>query len=56
MASKIKVDNVLRLLNAANDTINDLLKENFELKQQMNLLLNGKYEHRNIERNISYSE
>lgn len=57
MASKIKIDNVQKLLNAATETINDLLKENFELKRQMHLLISGQYENReNSRRTLDYSK
>lgn len=56
MAAKLKVDHVQRLLNAATETINDLLQENFELKQQMHMLISGKHENSKNRRSMDYSE
>ncbi len=56
MASKIKFDYVQRLLNASNDTINDLLKENFELKQQIHMLMCGRNEINDDRRTTDYSK
>jgi FtsZ-binding cell division protein ZapB len=47
MASKIKFDYMEKNFKAAMDTINDLLKENYELKEQINMLISGQNERAN---------
>lgn len=39
MAAQIKFNHLEKLLNAANDTINDLLQERHELQQQIYSLM-----------------
>lgn len=56
MAAKIKIDHFQRLLSAANNTIDDLLRENYELKQQMHMLISGQYENGKNRRTVDYSE
>jgi hypothetical protein len=55
MASRNKVEQVQKQLNAALNTINDILKENFELKNQMHQLLTGKNENQNIRRTVDFA-
>lgn len=57
MAAKIKFDYATRLLEAANNTINDLLRENYELKKQMHILISGENENtENNRRTIDYAK
>ena len=56
MASRNKVEQVQKQLNAALNTINDILKENFELKNQMHQLIIGQYENKNNRRSMDFSK
>lgn len=56
MAAKIKFENAQRLLQAASNTINDLLKENYELKKQVHeLITSNQYENTSIRRTMDLS-
>ena len=50
MAAKIKFENANRLLEAQNNVIDDLLRENYELKKQMHQILTAKNETKSINR------
>ena len=56
MASRLKFERIEKLLMASNNTINDLLKENYELKKQMQYLISKQNENKDDRRTMDFTE